>query len=259
MQRLLAPDGCPWDREQTLDTLKGFLLEEAHEVIEAIDAFQAGTGDAAHHQEELGDLLFQVIFQSALQEQKGHFGIDDVIGGIVSKLVRRHTHVFGEEKAKSAEEALANWGRQKAAEHKKKGAERRTLDGIPQTLPALMRAQRLGEKAAAVGFDWPDARSVRAKIDEELAEVEEALMTGGQAELEHELGDLLLAVSRYARKLGVEPEEALRKANRRFETRFGAVEERVRQSGHSVDAVGLDELDRLWREVKRDERSVPKK
>jgi MazG family protein len=247
MQRLLGPGGCPWDREQTLETLKGFLLEESYEVIEAIDS-----GDAKDHCEELGDLLMQVIFQAELQAEKDLFGIEDVIAAIVDKLVRRHPHVFADAKVKDSEEVLANWKAIKAKEHADKGKPRRQLDGVPAAMPALLRAQRLGEKAAEVGFDWPDAKSVRDKIAEELAEIDEAVAQGDQAAIEHEVGDLLLAVSRYAKKLGVEPEEALRAANRRFETRFAAVEDRVRASGRELKGLTLAELDRIWDEVKRE-------
>jgi MazG family protein len=258
MQRLLAPGGCPWDREQTLETLKGFLLEESYEVIEAIDS-----GEPKDHCEELGDLLMQVIFQAELQAERDHFGIDDVIAAIVDKLIRRHPHVFGDVQVKDSEEVLANWNRIKAKEHADKGKPRRTLDGVPAGLPALLRAQRLGEKAAEVGFDWPDAAAVREKIAEELAEIDEAVASGDRAHIEHEVGDLLLAVSRYAKKLGVEPEEALRAANRRFEARFNEVEDRVRASGRQVKELSLAELDRIWDAVKREAagpvETVPKK
>jgi tetrapyrrole methylase family protein / MazG family protein len=250
MQRLLAPDGCPWDREQTLATLKGFLIEESYEVIESIDE-----NDPPGHCEELGDLLFQIVFQAELRAAEGHFGIEDVVSSIVTKMVRRHPHVFADTQVKDSTEVLANWGKLKAKEHEDKGKKRRTLDGVPNDLPALLRAQRLGEKAAAVGFDWPDAAGVRDKIDEELKEIEEAVASGDPAAIEHEIGDLLLAVSRYAAKLGVAPEDALRSALRRFQGRFEAVEDRVAASGTHLKDTSLEELDRLWNEVKR----MPKK
>ncbi len=254
MQRLLAPDGCPWDREQTLASLKGYLIEESYEVIEAIDA-----GDAAEHCEELGDLLFQIVFQAELRAAEGAFGIDDVIQAIARKMIHRHPHVFGDTKVKDSTEVLVNWGKLKAEEHAEKGKKRRTLDGVPLELPALLRAQRIGEKAAAVGFDWPDAAGVREKIDEELQEIEEAVAGGDAREIEHEVGDLLLAVSRYAAKLGVAPEDALRSALRRFTSRFEAVEDRVTAAGGQVKDTPLEELDRIWIEVKRAAASVPKK
>jgi nucleoside triphosphate diphosphatase len=262
MQRLLAPDGCPWDREQTFDTLKGYLIEEAYEVLEALE-----DGDVRGHCEELGDLLFQIVFQAELRAQRDEFGIDDVCRAIAAKMIRRHPHVFGELKVSGSAEVLANWGKLKAAEHEEKGKRRRILDGVPRELPALLRAQRLGEKAAAVGFDWPDAAGVREKIDEELREIEDAAARGDRAEIEHEVGDLLLAVSRYAAKLGVAPEDALRGALRRFTTRFAGVEDRVTATGREVSDVPLEELDRFWNEVKAEHASghdqqrtrVPKK
>jgi MazG family protein len=254
MQRLLSPDGCPWDREQTLATLKPFLVEEAYEVLEAIDA-----GDVREHCEELGDLLFQIVFQAELRAAEGAFGIEDVITAIHRKMVRRHPHVFGEVAVKDSSEVLANWDKLKAAEHAEQGKQRRALDGVPLDLPALLRAQRIGEKAAAVGFDWPDAAGVREKIKEELAEIDEAIASGDQAAVEHEVGDLLLAVSRYAAKLGVAPEDALRSALRRFSSRFEAMEERVTASGKQLKGSTLEELDRVWTEVKRERAIVPKK
>lgn len=254
MQRLLAPDGCPWDREQTFETLKGFLIEEAYEVLEAIDA-----GAPAEHCEELGDLLFQIVFQAELRAAEGHFGIEDVVAAVATKMRRRHPHVFGETKVKDSAEVLANWGKIKAAEHEGKGKPRRTLDGVPKDLPALLRAQRIGEKAAAVGFDWPDAKGVRLKIDEELAEIEAAVKSGDPAAVEHEVGDLLLAVSRYAAKLGVAPEDALRSALRRFQDRFEAMEDAVAAEGRELKDCSLDTLDRHWNRIKREAAALPKK
>ena len=200
MQKLLAPDGCPWDREQTMQTLEPFLIEEAYEVLEAID-----TDDAREHCEELGDLLFQIVFQAELRAREGKFGIEDVVRAIATKMIRRHPHVFGDLKVKDSDEVLANWGKLKEAEHKEKGIQRRALEGVPVNLPALLRAQRIGEKAAAVGFDWPDIAGVREKVVEELAEIDEAVKSGDPAAIENEVGDLLLAASRLAAKLGVAP------------------------------------------------------
>jgi MazG family protein len=247
MQRLLAPDGCPWDQEQTLASLKPFLIEEAYEVLEALDE-----NDVPEHCSELGDLLFQIVFQAELRAAEGKFGINDVVAAIHAKMVRRHPHVFGDVKVKDAGEVLANWDKLKAVEHQEQGKIRRALDGVPTALPALLRAQRLGEKAAAVGFDWPDVAGVRAKIAEELAELDEAIAHGDRAEIEHEVGDLLLATSRLAAKLDVAPEDALRSALRRFQQRFEAVEARVVARGESVKNTPLAELDRLWNEVKKE-------
>jgi MazG family protein len=254
MQRLLAPDGCPWDREQSLQTLKPFLVEEAYEVLEAIDK-----NDVPEHCEELGDLLFQIVFQAELRAAAGAFGIDDVIAAIATKMRRRHPHVFGETKVKDADEVLANWGKLKQAEHQEKGKVRRALDGVPLDLPALLRAQRLGEKAAAVGFDWPDIQGVRDKVDEELREIDEAVAGGNRDEIEHEIGDLLLAVSRLAAKLGVAPEDALRSALRRFTSRFEAMESQILERGGKLSETPLEEMDRLWNAIKRIGQTVPKK
>src|SRR4051812_23851765 len=185
MQRLLAPGGCPWDREQTLETLVPYLVEETYEVV---DALAGGTVD--DHREELGDLLLQIVFQSELRFAEGAFGIDDVARGIVAKLVRRHPHVFGDVVAKDADSVLANWAKLKAEEKAEKG-KKGALDGIPRSAPALLRATRGGEKAGAVGFDWPDAKGPRAKIDEELRELDRARADGDRAAMHHELGDLL--------------------------------------------------------------------
>src|SRR5678815_3329934 len=182
MQRLLAPDGCPWDREQTLASLKPFLLEEAYEVLEALD-----TDDVLEHMSELGDLLFQIVFQSELRADEGKFGINDVIAAIHAKMVHRHPHVFGDVQVKDADEVLANWDKLKAKEHAQQGKKRRALDGVPADLPALLRAQRIGEKAAAVGFDWPDVAGVRAKIEEEMKEIDEAVAQKDQDAIFHEV------------------------------------------------------------------------
>jgi MazG family protein len=254
MDRLLAPDGCPWDREQTLQTLEPFLIEEAYEVLEAIDA-----GDWKEHCEELGDLLFQIVFQAALRAREGRFGIDDVVRAIATKMTRRHPHVFADATVKDSDEVLANWGKLKAVEHEEKGIKRRALEGVPAALPALLRAQRIGEKAAAVGFDWPDVAGVREKVDEELREIDEAVARGNPAEIEHELGDLLLAVSRLSAKLGVAPEDALRSALRRFQNRFEAMEDEVVAQGGKVAETTLENLDQIWTRVKQREAALPKK
>jgi MazG family protein len=230
------------------------LIEEAYEVLEAIDA-----GDDKEHCEELGDLLFQIVFQAALREGEGKFGIDDVVRAIATKMKRRHPHVFGDLKVSGSDEVLANWGKLKAEEHKEKGISRRALEGVPVALPALLRAQRIGEKAAAVGFDWPDIQGVREKVVEELREIDEAVTSGDRAQIEHEVGDLLLAASRLSAKLGVAPEDALRSALRRFQSRFEAMEDQVIAAGGEVGKTPLEELDRIWNQVKKAEPHVPKK
>jgi MazG family protein len=249
MQKLLAPGGCPWDREQTLETLIPYLIEETYEVI---DALHEGTVD--DHREELGDLLLQVIFQSELRFTQGHFGIDDVARGIVAKLVRRHPHVFGDVKADNTEQALASWAKLKAQEksEKQKPNEkpRSALDGIPRSAPSLVRAFRAGEKAGAVGFDFPDAEGPRQKILEELDELVEAQGTGDRRAMAHELGDLLFAVVNMARKLGLDAESALKESTDRFARRFSLVEEAARAAGREVSQLSAAEQDRLWEAAK---------
>ncbi len=242
MQRLLAPDGCPWDREQTLETLVPYLVEETYEVVDAL-----ASGNVDDHREELGDLLLQIVFQSELRSTEGKFGIDDVARGIVAKLVRRHPHVFGEVKAQNADEALASWAKLKAEEKAQKGdGKKGALDGIPKSAPALLRAFRAGEKAAANGFDWSDATGPRAKIDEEVRELDEAIAGGDRTRMTHELGDLLLATVNLARKLGLDAEGALRGATDRFGSRFAYIEETLAAGGREVRDTPMAELDRLW-------------
>ena len=246
MDKLRDPGGCPWDREQTLRTLTPYLLEEAHEVIEAIES-----GDAAHHREELGDLLFQVVFQSRIAREEGKFDFAAVCDAISDKLTRRHPHVFGDVAVSGSREVVKNWERIKAEERKEKGqAERSAVGGVPVALPALVRAERLTEKAGAVGFDWPDARAVLAKVREELAELEKELDGGTPARVEAELGDLLFAVANLGRWVKVHPEEALRGTLRRFESRFHHIEARLREKGKSPRESDLSEMDALWNEAK---------
>ncbi len=247
MQRLLAPDGCPWDREQTLASLKPYLLEETYELLEAMD-----DPDPRHHCEELGDVLFQVVFQSAIRQAAGGFTIDDVAHGIADKLTRRHPHVFGDVKVKDAAEVLDNWAQLK----QKEKARRRTLEGVPRALPALARGQKLTERAAQVGFDWPDAVGPRGKIDEEMAEVDLALAAGDLDAAAAEIGDLLFATVNLARKVGVDAEGALRGALDRFESRFAHVEDLLSERGKTPRESNLEEMDDLWNDAKRVERGA---
>jgi MazG family protein len=247
MQRLLAEGGCPWDREQTLETLVPYLVEETYEVVDAI-----ADGEVADHREELGDLLLQIAFQSELRFAEGQFGIDDVARGIVAKLVRRHPHVFGDVVAKDAGAVLANWAKLKAVEKAEKG-KHGALDGIPRSAPALLRATRAGEKAGAVGFDWPDADGPRAKIDEELGELDEARQAGDRAHMQRELGDALFALVNLGRKLGLDAEQALRDATDRFATRFRHVEIALAAEGRAVSDANPEEQERLWQSAKRAE------
>jgi MazG family protein len=245
MQRLLAPDGCPWDREQTLQTLRAYVIEEAHEVVDAIDR-----GAPEDLCEELGDLLLQIVFQAELARAQGWFGPDDVVTAICDKLVRRHPHVFGETKVSGTAEVLANWEVIKAEEKRGRGA----LDGVPVALPGLLRALRMSEKAARVGFDWPDGQGARDKVGEELSELDAAVAAGDRREIERELGDVLFALANYARKLELDPETALRQTLARFAERVSAVERAAAAQGRTVDELGAEQLDALWSAAKADER-----
>jgi tetrapyrrole methylase family protein/MazG family protein/ATP diphosphatase len=252
MRRLLEPDGCPWDREQDFRSLRRYVLEEACEVIDAID-----TGDFTELREELGDLALQVVFLGELARREGKFGPDDVVRGIVEKLVRRHPHVFGDTSVAGSDEVLRNWEQIKANEKRERGV----LDGVARSLPALLRSQRMGEKVSRVGFDWPDSRGSRDKVGEEIAELDEAIASKDRARIEAELGDLLFALVNLARHEGVDAEAALRGTADRFARRFAHVEKRVKerhggwpasQDGKPTAGLSLDELDGYWNEAKRE-------
>lgn len=251
MERLRGPGGCPWDREQTLRTLRPYVLEETYEVLEAIDA-----GDAREHCEELGDLLLQIVFQAQLTKEEGKFDFADVANAISDKLVSRHPHVFGSSDVKDAEGVLRQWAALKREEKKAKGGGHSVLEGVPREMPALARADRLTEKASRIGFDWPDAGGARAKLAEELAELDEAVAREDADEVEHELGDVLFAAANLARKLGVPPEEALRGAIARFVARFGHVERELARRGVPHGGATLAEMDALWDEAKSLERQA---
>jgi len=238
MRRLLGPDGCPWDRAQTPQSMRPFVIEEAFEVVEAIDE---GSPDALR--EELGDLLMQVVFLGELAAARGWFTTDDAIEGIRDKLVRRHPHVFGDATVDDAGEVLRNWEAIKKAEKKGRGL----LEGVPVSMPALLRAVAVGEKAARVGYDWPSADGVRAKIDEELAELDAADDEAAEAE---ELGDLLFAIASWARKRGHDPEASLRGALRRFGDRMARVEAGAARDAVQLEELDAEELDRRWEAAK---------
>jgi MazG family protein len=249
MDRLLAPGGCPWDREQTLETLRPFLVEETYEVLDAL-----ARKDVAGHREELGDLLMQVVFQAALRREEGAFDFDAVANGISDKLVRRHPHVFGEATGVSTPaEVLAQWEQIKQAEKAAAGVKKgRILDGVKPG-PALARAQKIGTKAAKVGFDWPRWEGSYDKIREEVEEVGAAARAGDAAEIHHEIGDLLFAVVNLARWLGVDAENALVDATGRFQRRFEFVEDGLTERGRTPATSTLEEMDALWNEAKRSE------
>ncbi len=238
--RLLGPGGCPWDREQTHLSLRPYLLEETHEVLEALDA-----GDHAGLSEELGDLLLQILMHSEMARQAGDFDFGDVLAELASKLIRRHPHVFGDVAVAGSGEVLRNWEGIKRSEHAAKGSSRKSvLDGVPVGLPALAAAQKLGDKAARAGFDWPDVEGVWAKVREEMAELQGAL----PETREEELGDLLFVLARLAAWLGVDAETALRAANAKFRRRFSTVE--TLTAGRPLDQMAPDELDVLWNRAK---------
>jgi ATP diphosphatase len=253
--RLRAPDGCPWDRAQTLGSLRPFVLEEAYEVLEAIDA-----GDRAALAEEIGDLVFEGVLLARLCEEAGDFTIVDSLGTITDKLIRRHPHVFGDaDKASSADEVLGRWEAAKAREREDAGTGRTILSGVPKTLPSLLRAHEMGTRAAAVGFDWERATDVLAKIQEEVDELRAAVDARGadpardSRRIEEEMGDLFFALANLARKLGVEPEAALRVANEKFQRRFTAMERRFARRGMSLQEATLDAMESEWGKVKGEE------
>ena len=255
MVRLRDPQtGCPWDREQTLSSLKPCVLEETYELLSAMDHPE----DTAHHIEELGDVLLQVMFQAVMAEQEGRFTFDDVANAIADKLVHRHPHVFGDVTAKDSATVLRNWEQIKQLEHRKE-SRHSALDGVPPTLPALLKAQRTQEKAARVGFDWKDAAGPLAKIHEELAELKKEMeaLPGKRAkpaELERvkeELGDVIFSVCNLARHLGVDSESALEMTTAKFSRRFRAVEAGAKAAGRSLKEMSLEEMDALWDEAKK--------
>jgi tetrapyrrole methylase family protein/MazG family protein len=255
--RLLAPGGCPWDREQTHDTLRPYLIEEAYEVLDALDS-----GDPEHIAEELGDLLLQVVFHAQLGAQAGRFDISDVIGHIHNKLLRRHPHVFGKAKADTAAEVLRNWEELKAEEKrgKKKPAPASILDGVPRTLPALLEGYQLSKRASKVGFDWRTAPDILDKLAEEAAELRRLLEAGSRSQRdkqqdsrkEDELGDLLFVCVNLARFLGLDAEIALKKANLKFAHRFREMERLAASRGQQLSALSSDALEKLWEEAKRE-------
>jgi tetrapyrrole methylase family protein/MazG family protein/ATP diphosphatase len=248
MARLREPGGCPWDREQDYASLRKYVLEEAYEVAEALDRIST-SGDraaAAELRGELGDLLFQVVFLARLAEEQGLFELRDVARGIAEKMERRHPHVFGDARAETPEEVWTRWEDIKATE--RDGGS--LFEGIPRALPGLLKARHLTAKAARVGFDWARDEDVLEKLEEETEEYRRAAAAGTEAELEHEIGDMLFVVVNLARRHEIDPERALQGANRRFERRFRYIEDQLREEGRSPREAGLEEMDRLWEEAK---------
>lgn len=245
MATLRGPTGCPWDREQTPDTLKPYLIEETYEVLEALEA-----KDLSAFKEELGDLLLQIVFHAQLMTEAGAFTIDDIAQAIGDKLVRRHPHVFGDVKVKDADEVVQNWAKIKAQEKAGK-ADRSVLAGVPHGAPALIQAQRLGEKASRVGFDWRSAVEVFKKVEEEAQELEATLVISDVDKQEHELGDLLFSLTNLARHLNIDAETALRKAGKRFNDRFRYIETQLQANNEDIHHTSPTRLEELWEEAKR--------
>ena len=253
--RLRAPNGCPWDREQTHMTLRTYLIEEAYEVVEALES-----GDDAKFAEELGDLLLQVVFHADIAREEGRFGAADVIQGIHDKMVRRHPHVFGEKRAKDAKAVLKSWEKIKAEERKAKGGDEKKpaslLDGVSHALPGTMEGFQLTRRASRIGFDWDSAGGVLDKVAEEAGELKREVGGRDAQRIEEEAGDLLFAAVNVARFLHVDPEIALKKANAKFAARFKAMEALARQSGRELADVPRDEMERLWEQAKGAEQAA---
>lgn len=263
LRRLLAPDGCPWDRVQTHESLRRNIIEEAYETVDAIDS-----GIYAHIKEELGDVLLQVVFHAAIAERDGEFSFADVTDNISRKLISRHTHVFGEDEADSPDAVLSVWDKNKMKEKGHTSFSSALLD-VPACLPALMRADKLQKCAAKAGFDWPDAQGALAKITEELTEIQEALAEYGKPlygklsshtepevyrQVECETGDFLFAAVNYARLLGIDPEVALNRSNQKFMRRFTLIETIAAEKGRSLEEMSLEDMDHLWDAVKAQEK-----
>lgn len=244
VRRLRSPGGCPWDREQTHDSLKRYAIEETYEVVEAIEH-----GDPSELEDELGDLMLQVLLHAQIASEEGHFDIGDVCRVHREKLIRRHPHVFADREVAGVDEVLTNWEQIKLTEP---GYEEResVLDGVPESLPALMRAAKLSKKAARTGFDWPNIHSIFGKLEEETGELREAVDSEDKSRIKEELGDLLFVIVNISRWAGIDPEEALRDMLKKFTYRFQKIEDHARQSGRDIHDMTLQEMDRVWDEAK---------
>jgi MazG family protein len=247
MARLRGPGGCPWDREQTFDSIKPYTLEETYEVLDAIDE-----RDWPHLAEELGDFMLQAVFYAQMASEEGHFTVEDSLDAINTKLVRRHPHIFGEGEAKTAADVKQRWDEIKKNEKAAKGeAAANLLDGVSRKQPALAEAQQIASKAAATGFDWANIDQVFEKMHEELEELRRARETGDAGHIEDEFGDILFVLVNVARFLKVDPEMALRRTNAKFRKRFNHVEDRLRAQGRELSESNIDEMEGLWQEAKR--------
>jgi MazG family protein len=247
MARLRAPGGCPWDREQTFDTIKPFTLEETYEVLDAVD--RRAWYDLA---EELGDFLLQAVFYAEMAAEQNLFSIDDALDAINEKLVRRHPHVFGDQSAETAGDVKRIWGEVKAAERQEKGNQDESLlAAVPRALPALVEAQQIASRAAGVGFDWENPEQVLEKLHEELGEFQEARRHASHDEIEDELGDLLFVLVNLARFVKVDPEQALRRTNAKFRERFGYIERQLAERGRKLEDSNIAEMEELWQQAKR--------
>lgn len=257
MRRLRAEGGCPWDREQDLRSLRPYLVEETFEVLDEMDRVAYG-GSWKPYCEELGDLLFQIVFHAQLATELGEFTMEDVCRAIADKIESRHPHVFGDVSVQHADQVLNQWAKLKAEEKKKKaGRDVSVLDGVPSAAPALLRAERLTEKASRIGFDWENVAQVRAKLDEELRELDEAIVENDRDHLEHELGDVLFCLANLSRFIKTPAEDALRQANRRFTSRFGHVEESLRQQNVPFGTATLEQMNGMWNQAKHQEHLMP--
>ena len=255
MARLRAPGGCPWDREQDLRSLRPYLIEEAFEVLDAMDATvvqgETKPGVMRELATELGDLLFQIVFHAQLGKERGEIELADVVQAIADKIESRHPHVFGTGSASTSEEVLKNWSVLKAEERRRAGhLHPSAIDGVPRDAPALMRAERLHDKASKVGFDWKDWHGPRAKVTEELKELDEALAASDRERIDEELGDLLFSLCNLARFTRTPAEDSLRRAIRKFDSRFRHVERRLEEQGRAPGTATLEEMETLWQEAK---------
>jgi tetrapyrrole methylase family protein/MazG family protein len=250
VQRLRQPDGCPWDQKQTVESFRPYLIEELHELLEALDL-----NDHQHVKEELGDLLFQIVFLNNLYEEQGCFNMSEVIETITDKMIRRHPHVFGNKKFASEKERRRNWNQIKSKEGKGGNDQTKGLFTFPRSLPALLRAQRVSERAVSSGFEWPDLDAVFHKLEEETIELKEAVSTGDQQHIEEEIGDMLFCMVNIARKAGFDAEQTLQKSSDKFIRRFSRMAELAEEQGSFLEKLNIEEMQLLWGLVKKEEQS----